>query len=125
MVLSPGSRASVSCQAQDILVHSTTPSGALPTLGGGRQPGLLLRAELQHGVHHRQQPCPLAAWLQQDELQQHVLQVLQVGCRLLPLLVPLQPPDFTLQKLVVREAMGKELTRKMDRVSSSPKMPLK
>lgn len=110
MVLSPGSRASVSFQAQDILVHSTTPSDALPTLGGGCQPGLLLRAELQHGVHHRQQPRPLAAWLQQDELQQHVLQVLQVGCRLLPLLVPFQPPDFTLQKLVVTEARGKGLT---------------
>lgn len=70
------------------------------TLGGGGQPGLLLGAELQHRAHDGQQPRPLASRLQEDELQQHVLQVLQVGGRLLSRLVPLQPPYFTLQKLV-------------------------
>lgn len=70
-----------------------------PTLSDGGQLALLLGAELQHGVDDGQQGLPLAARAQEDELQQHVLQVLQVGHRLLPLLVPLQPPHLALQQL--------------------------
>ena len=70
-----------------------------PTLSDGGQLALLLGAELQHGVDDGQQGLPLAARVQEDELQEHVLQVLQVGHGLLPLMVPLQPPHLALQQL--------------------------
>lgn len=57
------------------------------TLCNGAQFAFLLRAELQHCVNDGQKGLPLAAGLQEDELQQDVLQILQVGHALLPLLV--------------------------------------
>lgn len=71
----------------------------LHTLCNGRQFAFLLWAELQHGVDDGQQSLPLAAGSQEDELQEDVLQVLQVGHTLLPLLVSLKTANFTLQQL--------------------------
>ena len=59
------------------------------TLCNGSQFAFLLWTELQHGVNDRKKRLPLAARLQKDELQQDVLQVLQVGHALFPLLVSL------------------------------------
>lgn len=55
----------------------------------GSQFAFLLRTELQHCVNDGQKRLPLAARLQEDELQQDVLQILQIGHALLPLLVSL------------------------------------
>lgn len=69
------------------------------TLGNCRQFAFFLWTELQHCVNDRQKCLPLAARLQEDELQQDVLQVLQVGHTLLPFLVSLQTTQLTLQQL--------------------------
>lgn len=69
------------------------------TLGNCRQFAFFLWTELQHCVNNRQERLPLTARLQEDELQQDVLQILQVGHTLLPLLVPLQTTQLTLQQL--------------------------
>lgn len=72
------------------------------TLCNGSQFAFLLRTELQHCVNDRQKRLPLTARSQEDELQQDVLQVLQVGHTLLPLVVSLQTTHLTLQQLAGR-----------------------
>lgn len=69
------------------------------TLSDGGEPALLLRAQLQHGVDDGQQRLAFAAGAQEDELQQHVLQVLQVGHGFLALVIALQSPHLALQEL--------------------------
>lgn len=66
------------------------------TLCNCSQFALLLWTELQHGVNDGQERLPLAARTQEDELQQDVLQILQVGHALLSLLVSLESPNFAL-----------------------------
>lgn len=81
------------------------------TLCDGSQFVLLLWAELQHGVDDGQQRLPLAAWAQEDELQQDVLQVLQVGHALLPLLVTLKTTHLALQQLGSNTRQDRSLTK--------------
>lgn len=69
------------------------------TLGNCSQFAFFLWAELQHCVNDRQKCLPLTTRLQEDELQQDVLQILQVGYTLLPFLVSFQTTQLTLQQL--------------------------
>lgn len=69
------------------------------TLGNCCQFGFFLWTELQHCVNDRQKCLPLTARLQEDELQQDVLQILQIGNTLLPFLVSFQTTQLTLQQL--------------------------
>lgn len=72
------------------------------TLCNSSQFAFFLWTELQHCVNDRQKCLPLTARLQENELQQDVLQIFQIGHTLLPLLVSLQATHFTLQQLAGR-----------------------
>lgn len=69
------------------------------TLRNSSQFTFLLWTELQHCVNDRQQGLPLTARTQEDELQEDILQIFQVGHTLLSLLVSLETTQLTLQQL--------------------------
>lgn len=95
------------------------PRRLLLTLCNGRQFAFLLWAELQHGVDDGQQSLPLAAGSQEDELQEDVLQVLQVGHTLLPLLVSLKTANFTLQQVTYNKHGGVLLSTEYEALNAS------
>lgn len=68
-----------------------------------RKFALLFWAELQHCVYDRQQCLLLTASMQENKLQQHIFQILQVCNWFLSLLIPLQTTHLTLQELQIKK----------------------